>query len=314
MSDKLSQKQLKNTRVILKVIGTISIFVGIISSLIAPLELYCFYLFSEGGRFHYEGFGMGSFMFAAISFQIVAYYLIGIIFLILGYGHLKPKGWIKSYSLILLKFWLVVGLPLITVVIAFTAMTKSLSIYFGMLFCLVLISLYFIFPYILLRFYNSSQLDRILLLDNNTDHWMNRLPERILITSLIYIFYGLCLHIPIFFHGIFPFFGIFLHNFEGVMFIELTILILVVLIWGTLKQKKWAWWGSIAFLLIWMISFIITFMNNSYSDMLAILKFPAREMNAFQGMPLQGYHFIIFFGIPLVVTIHFVYKSKKYYR
>lgn len=314
MSDKLSQNKLKNTQVLLKVIGTISISIGIFFSVIAPLELYCFYLFSEGGRFHYEGFGMGSFMFAAITFQIVAYYLIGIIFLIHGYGHIKLKGWIRSYSLILLKFWLVVGLPLIIAVIAFSAMTKSLSIYPGILFILALFSLYFIFPYILLRLYNSNQLDQIILLDNKTDYWINRLPERILIISLIYIFYGICLHIPIFFRGIFPFFGVFLYNFQGMVFIELTILVLAVLILGTLKRKNWAWWSSISFFLIWIISFIITFMNNSYSDILTILKFPTPEMNAFQGIPLQGYHFILFLGIPLVVTIHFVYISKKYFR
>ena len=38
--------------------------------------MYCFYLFSEGGRFHYEGFGFGSFMFGNIASQIVGYYLI----------------------------------------------------------------------------------------------------------------------------------------------------------------------------------------------------------------------------------------------
>jgi len=313
MNERASQKELKYTRVILKIIGIISILIGVSSLIIAPLELYSYYLFSEGGRFYYEGFGMGSFMFAAITFQIIAYYLIGIVFLILGYGHIKLKGWIRSYSLILLKFWLVIGLPLIAVVIVFTAMTKSLSLYFGILFILVLASLYFIVPYILLRFYNGTQLDQILNLDKKTNYWFNRYPERILMLVLLYIFYGFFLHILIFFRGIFPLFGIFLHNIKGIVCLEFTLIILVVLIFGSLKQKKWAWWGSILFFLIWIISLLITFMNNSYADILAILSFPAREMSAFQGMPLRSYHFILFFGIPLVATIYLIYKSRRYF-
>ena len=107
---------------------------------IGPLEMYCFYLFSEGGRFHYEGFGFGSFMFANIAAQIVGYYLIALVAIPLGYGHVKrlrwartlsltngassrvriQEGyghvkrlrWARTLSLTLLGFWLVAGIPL----------------------------------------------------------------------------------------------------------------------------------------------------------------------------------------------------------
>jgi hypothetical protein len=314
MNEISSQKELKNIRIILKTIGILSIIIGIIFSIIAPLEIYTYYFFSDGGRFHYEGFGIGSFMFAAITFQIIAYYLIGIVFLILGFGHIKLKIWIKTYSLALLKFWLIAGLPLIAVVIIFTAMTKSISLFIGILFLLVSFSLYFIIPFFLLRFYNNNRLNEILIPDKNTIHCINQYPERILILVLIYIFYGICLHIPIFFHGIFPLFGLFLHDFLGTILIVFNIFILVVLIIGTLSRKDWAWWGSILFFLIWMISIIITFLNNSYPEMLTILSFPEREFSTFQRLPLQGYHFILFFSIPLVATIYYIFKSKKHYR
>ena len=55
-------------------------------------------------------------------------------------------------------------------------------------------------------------------------------------------------------------------------------------------------------------------MNNSYSDILTILSFPERELNVFQRLALQGYHFILFFGIPLVATIYYIFKSKRHYR
>ncbi len=42
---------------ILVAIGVFLLLIGLAAALLGPLEMYCFYLFSEGGRFHYEGFG-----------------------------------------------------------------------------------------------------------------------------------------------------------------------------------------------------------------------------------------------------------------
>jgi hypothetical protein len=50
---------------IIKLLGVIQLTIGLFSLGIAPLEIYSFYLFSEGGRFYYEGFGPGSFLYAA---------------------------------------------------------------------------------------------------------------------------------------------------------------------------------------------------------------------------------------------------------
>jgi len=253
-------------------------------------------------------------MFAFITVQIVCYYLIAVIFLSLGYGHLKIRCWTRNYSLILLKIWMLIGIPIIITVIPLTAMHKNLSTFFGIIFIVVLFSLYFIVPFFLFRFYNSNQLFQLIKMAGKTDNWFERYPERILILVFLFIIYALCLHILILFKGIIPIFGSFLQNMTGIMIIELTLFCLIALILGTLKQRIWAWWGSILFFVLWLISLIVTFINNSYSDILTILSFPTREMDALQGLPLQGYHFVLFFGIPLLVTIYLVYKSKRHYK
>jgi hypothetical protein len=42
-------------------------------------------LFSEGGSFSYEGFGFGSFMFGNIASQVIGYYLIAAVLIVVGY-------------------------------------------------------------------------------------------------------------------------------------------------------------------------------------------------------------------------------------
>ena len=52
-----------------RLIGWVGIFLllaGLGAAILGPVEMYCFYLFSEGGRFHFKGFGFGSIVFIPI--------------------------------------------------------------------------------------------------------------------------------------------------------------------------------------------------------------------------------------------------------
>jgi len=113
---------------VLAVIGVLLLLIGMAAAVLGPAELYCFYLFSAGGRFHYEGFGFGSFMFGNIACQIIGYYLIAILFIPLGYGHLKVRRWARTLSLTFLWFWLVVGVPLLVVFLFVAITAKDLSL------------------------------------------------------------------------------------------------------------------------------------------------------------------------------------------
>jgi hypothetical protein len=82
----------------IKILGYLFFLVGVAAVVIAPLEIYTFYLFSEGGKFHYEGFGFGSFMFGNIAIQIFGYYAIALICIPLGYGHLRLQQWSRKVT------------------------------------------------------------------------------------------------------------------------------------------------------------------------------------------------------------------------
>jgi hypothetical protein len=83
---------------------------GIASAFNAPFEIHVYSAFSEGGKFAYEGFGFGSFMFAYITLQIIAYYIIAAIVIPLGIGlimlrhgpersalHCCGSGWLPGF-------------------------------------------------------------------------------------------------------------------------------------------------------------------------------------------------------------------------
>jgi hypothetical protein len=294
-------------------IGLLMLLVGIVAAFMGPVEMYCFYLFSQGGRLHYEGFGFGSFMFGNIACQIIGYYVIAAVFIPLGYGHMRMHRWARTVSLTLLWFWLVVGLPLTIVFLLVLITAKELTLFAVLITVVFLLSSYSVIPGLLIRFYQSQDVRLTFAASDAKSYGIEGLPLPILVLCALFLFYTIALHIPIFFNGIFPLFGLLLFNLEGFFLIDVSITCLVLLLWGTARQKTWAWWGSVAYFSLLTSSLILTFPRSSLSDILSGMRFAPIEMEALQGVPLEGSHLAVFFGLPLVVTLGLVLFSKRHF-
>ena len=132
--------------------------------------------------------------------------------------------------------------------------------------------------------------------------------------SSLYVFYIIMLHILILFNGIFPVFGVFVFGLQGILLLDFSIACLICLLWGTLQLKLWAWWVSVIWLGLFTVSAELTFFRYDYAAILAGLAFPSREMEFLGGIPIQGYHFSVLVGIPLVITWVIAIRSKRYFR
>jgi len=302
----------KDRTPVLVVIGGLLLLVGGVAALLGPAEMYCFYLFSEGGRFHYQNFGFGSLMFANIAWQIIGYYLIALLFIPLGYGHLRLRRWARVLSLNLLWCWLVVGLPLMLVFL-FMLSVKDLSPTATLLVLVALGLSYLMVPWLLIRFYQGRNVKRTFETKDTNSYWIERLPMPVLVLSVLFIFCVVVLHVPIFFNGIFPVFGIWLSGIQGILALDILIVSLVCLIWGVLRQKMWAWWGSVGYFGLLTFSSVVTLVKSSYAEMLSLMKFPPKEVEILEGLPLQGVHFAPFIGIPLVITLGVIILSKRHF-
>jgi hypothetical protein len=298
---------------ILKLIGALLLLVGVGAAALGPAEIYCFYLFSEGGPFHYEGFGFGSFMFGNLATQIIGYYVIAILLIPLGYGHLKLRRWARACSLTLLYSWLVLGVPLVIIFLFILFTAKDLSP-LAALVALVLLGLsYLLFPPLLIRFYQGWNVRLTFESQDPGSHWIEQRPLPILVLCFLLLFYIIVLHILIFFRGIFPFFGKLLFEMDGILAIDISLLFLVWLLWGVARQRLWAWWGTAIYFGLLAVSSILTLAKSSYSDILSRLSFPPTEVEALDGLPFQGVHFAVLVGIPLILTLGAILLSKRHF-
>ena len=181
-------------------------------------------------------------MFGNIASQIIGYYLIAAVLIVVGYGQLKLRRWVRKLSLALLWFWLVAGGALITVIFFILSATKELS-YAVSLFTLIILGLcYFVFPWLLIKFYSSQESKEIFSTKDVKHYWTDNISPKLIALSLLYFFYIVTLHILILFKGIYPVFGIFVCGIDGIYLIDISIMCLACLIWGTLRQRLWAWW------------------------------------------------------------------------
>ncbi len=306
-----NESQYKDRSLLIRLIGIPTLLIGLVAAVYAPLEFYPLYMFSEGGRFYYEGFSFGSFMFANIAVQVLGYYLVALIFIPLGYGHLRGRRWSRRYALSLLWFWLVVGAPL---ALLFVLMLFSVKDYPPALAWMILGFSGFsypILPGLLISFYRREDVRLTFEMHDPRAGWWERTPLPTSVLILLFGFYVVFLHVPLLFRGAFPFFGRFLFDLDGILLIDLSVLILAALLFGVFKRQPWAWWGSLFYFSLLLINSVATLWCVPFPELLAGLQFPPIEMSILQAMPVQSYHLIAVIALPITLTLVVLIVARK---
>jgi len=190
---------------------------------------------------------------------------------------------------------------------------KELSLLAVLIAAILLVLSYLALPALLIRFYQSRNVRLTFEARDPRSYSIEKLPLPILVLCALFLFYAVALHVPIFFNGIFPLFGVLIFGLQGILLIDVSILCLLGLAWGVLKRNTWAWWGSLIYFVLLILSLVLTLSRYSFSDILAGMIFSPTEMEALQGVPLHGLHIAALIGIPLPITLGWIIFSKRYF-
>jgi hypothetical protein len=296
-----------------QIVGYLLLILGGGLVLFSPLEIYCYYLFSDGGRFYYEGFQFGSFMFGNITGQILVYFSAGIILISLGYGHILLRSWVRRFTIALVYVWLIFGIPLILLILFILAASKNPTIIVFYIIVVFLVLSYILIPFIVIRHYRRTNTIRILSTHSKIN-WIDNLPISLFISILIYFIFAAISFLLMFFNGIFPLFGVFKTSISGILLLDINCLVLGLLTFGTVKRKRLTWWLSIVYFCALGISSAITFIGSTYEQILYTLSFPPKEIDWLKGIPLKNYHFLILSLSPVIIGLVNDVLSKKYYQ
>jgi hypothetical protein len=305
----------------LRTTGFVLVITGLVAAYYGPFEIFVFYLFSEGGQFYYDGFGVGSLWFAALVVQNIAYYLVAALFLPVGIGHLKLRRWSLTLAQLYSWFWLGAGIWLVgngiwlvPSLYRLELREEALSLQWvplGIFFFVFLILL----PALAVWFYNSRQVKATFAAHDPQRYWTEKYPFPLLALSLLFVIMIIVLHVGIFFQGVFPLFGQIMLGRQAAPFIALCVLILGILIYGTVRLKGWAWWGALIFISALTISAVLSFSRHSLYDISLLMSLPAYEMEFIDKLtPLHHYHLVGLVALPLLVALGLVVYSKRYFE
>ena len=262
---------------------------------------------------------MGSLMFAIITIQVIAYYLIAVLFIILGSGHLKLREWARSWSIAVLWAWLVIGAPILLALI-FMFSVKSTSAAFMVIGILLV---YPVIPLLMIWFYRTKN---VLLtfnkiknnLNPNYNNVVNEIPIIIKTILVLFILFIIVFHIHFLLNGFFPLFGKLLSGLNGFILIDIFIFLLGILIWGLLRLKSWSWYGSIVYLIFLILSTAITLYKQNIQSLLSVMAFAPKEMEIINNITLKDWQISIILGMsiimPLIITTVLLAISKRYFK
>ena len=304
----------------LRIVGVFLLIVGLVGAYYAPLEIYVLYLFSEGGRFHYDGFGVGSFWFATLVVMNLGYYLIAAVCLPLAVGHIRLRCWSLTLAQLYTWFWLGAGILLVANSILLLPSVFRLDLERGIIITRVilvgvssLIALVFL-PLLGLWFYKSDKVRSVFVAHDPNLYWTERYPFPLLAVLLLFIISIIVLHIAMFFQAMFPMFGRILLGRQSVYIIAMCILISLILIYGIVQLKTLAWWGSLVYVSLLTISTVMSFAGYSFYDVVEIMKLPAYEMELIDKMALIHDYPLVGLALPpLLIAFGLIIYSKRYF-
>ena len=204
---------------------------GLVAATIAPLE---FSLFSKITK---NLVGFGYLGFAAHSGQIFGFYLVAVVLIPLGYGHILLRPWAHKLSITAVWSWLILGIPCMALVasifVAYKAPTDLGALVFGALALL----LYPTFPAAIALFYRSSD-TRAQFQASGHSTWIENAPQPVLVLGTVVTFYVFALHAPLFLNGTVPFGCGFRSGIEGYTITSVAILCLTFVAWGLFNRRR----------------------------------------------------------------------------
>lgn len=295
-----------------KLLGLLLLLIGLIGLYYGPLEIYCFYMFSESGKFYYEGFQIGSLWFTYLVIQNAAYYIVALLLIPIGIGTFKLKEWSRKLSLNLLYIWIILGISLISgFILSIPQFLQKINLSTILIIFVIMVTGIFI-PFIFTKIYKNRSF-RWLFKNNN--NWIDKIPQVILLICSLNLIFILFLHVSTLLQFIFPFFGKIILHREAVPYISSSIFILAILTYGIWIKYFLAFWGLIIYYVTMIITILMTFSQYRLSDIMNLLNLPSYEQT--QIIPMlnivSNLNIAAFIGSYLIIILLSCLYSRKYW-
>jgi len=319
--------EFKDRSVWLVVFGIFQILLGAICALMVPLMILAMVAAANLEKSAGGNIIAGTQISGALLFLILAVW-----FIWMGIGSIKAKRWARALILTTSCIWLVCGLIGFIVVVVFMPEILDLmersgqllhkpanirsSFKIGIYIAMVPMSVIFlIIPGFLVLFYGSKNVKTTCEFRDQNIRWTDKCPLPVLALSLWFGFSAIITVLPAFQGCVIPLFGFILSGFPGAVVIFVNELLLVYLIWGTYKLKMTAWWGAVAYVVVWSISAIITFSRMDFMEFYEKMNYSEQQLERLRQLDFMQsqYMYMIGFYLFMLLKLGYLMYTRKFF-
>jgi hypothetical protein len=305
----------KDRKTGLVIFGVLELLLGAFCVLALPLMILGQVLAARAGD--------GTAQFRIIAPAIAVYAVMGALFITLGVGSIRARRWARTFSLILGWSGLILG---VIGLVAYTFILPRMlntqmpngqvlppgARVFVMLIALTLMSVIFVvLPGALVLFYQSRHVKATCEARDPVVRWTDGRPLPVLGLSVWLFFGGICLVLmPVAYRGVAPFFGELLSGMWGGLFYVALAVVFLYLARETYRLKPMSWWITLALVLVFGVSNVVTFARVDLIEMYKLMGYPEsqlrlmEQLNVFQGSALAWWSALAI--VPLLVYLLFV--------
>ncbi len=263
------------------VFGLLEVLLGLLACMMAPMMLVAAMIPQPGAP------PMMSLMPA-----VVIYLVAGVVFIWLGVGSVLARRWARALWLVIGWMWLVVGVLSVAMMLLIwpdlqtqmataakrpippEALVVAQAFMFG---CLGFI--YVLLPGSLVLFYGSCQVKATCEARDPKERWTDRCPLPVLAVVLLLCGSLIGLVSAPAVNFVAPLFGVTLRGWQGAAVYAGFVAVQLLAAWGLYRLKSWAWWLTLAFLLLGIAAGVYNFLYLDFSTFFAELNLPKEQID-----------------------------------
>ena len=295
------------------VFGILEILLGCLCALLVPLMIWGQVMSAQatGGAPNFR---------MAIPGALV-YALLAVAFVWLGIGSMRFRRWARALLLILSWSWLGTGViamgfllvlsPKMMVSLPPSAKTVALVVA-----AVIWTLIFIIVPGVLVVFYQSKHVKATCEARDPVARWTDECPLPVLAVAVWLGFSAAAmLAMPIASNAVLPFFGVLLSGLSGTAACLLLSALWAYLAWAWCRLKPAAWWITLAILLAFSLSSILTFARVDVMEMYRLMGYPPEQMALMEQYSfLTGQTMVWWSAGFMLLMIGYVIWVKRFFR
>jgi hypothetical protein len=300
--------------------GILLIILGCICALFVPLMLMALVLTSgtAGIETDYRTFAPAA----------VTYFLLAVIFIILGIGSIKARRWARALTLTLAWGWLLTGIFSVVLMIFLMpkisaemqalnpGMPDSLNTVIAIVPFGTVSILFILLPGLLVLFYGSRHVRATCEARNAVPCWTDACPMSVLALSLFCgLGAGSMLLILLIYNSIMPFFGCLATGLPGAAMLLGMTALWGYCTWAIYRLKPAGWWILLISMVALGISSAITFTQVDLMEAYRLMGYPEQQIAQFQKYNFFNRNFLVLsMSVSLAFMVGYLLYVKKYFR